>query len=829
MVRVFPVGGNFAQYVWRNFPGGEIGMMHKKFQVVGGVGGATAGGARAGAVVACRVSHPRTPGVFYGSNPLEDSFSALLLDIVFVILLIHLLHIFLRPLQQPKIVSQILGGFIIGPSVLGHNKNFKQYLFPEDVSFLLSNIGLIGFMYFLFISGVKTDLSLIKKAGKKEYAIASFSVVVPLILNITFALLIRKSMDKELAKFSSIGAVTSSLAITAFPVVHPILHELNLLSSEVGRMSMSISIISDAVGINALVAFEAALQGEVNSKNSIWYLISLFVLLGFIVFGVRRVMNWIVKKTPEGQAVEQGYVVAILLGVLVMGFLTDFFGIAILNGPLWLGMAIPDGPPLGSTLVERSETIISELLMPFSFAFVGLYTDVFEMVKAGWPTLAPLFFLALAGHFFKFGATLVPSLYCQMPLRDGLAVSFIMCLRGQVEIILLLHWIDKKIIKIPEFTMMVLMTAMITAMVSPLISLLYDPTKPYMVNKRRTIQHLPPGTKMRIVMCIEDQENVAALVNLLDMSNPTMASPFSIYALHLIELVGRAAPVFIDHKKCKAPSKYTASDSIHNALKLYEEARSELVKLHTYTAVAPKRSMNQDICELGLIKKANFIILPSSRGNGLAGESARGLQSVNINVLEHAPCSVGILVDKCNLHSPMVGQSFWNSAQHFAVLFLGGADAREALAYADRIVGNVDVCVSVVRFLSQNSRGDNEFEKKLDDGMVTWFWVKNETNERVIYREVVVRNGAETIAAIQSMNDDCYELVIVGRKQGINPVLLEGLSNWSNENELGIIGDFVASEDFTAAASVLVVQQQVLRDQGQFSSGLCGKIRFDIQ
>lgn len=128
-----------------------------------------------------------------------------------------------------------------------------------------------------------------------------------------------------------------------------------------------------------------------------------------------------------------------------MGFLTDMFGIAILNGPLWLGLAIPDGPPLGSTLVERSETVITELLMPFSFAFVGLYTDVFEMGKAGWGNLAPLFFMAMAGHIFKFGATFLASLYFQLPVRDGLAVSFIMSLRGQVEIILLLHWIDKKV------------------------------------------------------------------------------------------------------------------------------------------------------------------------------------------------------------------------------------------------------------------------------------------------------------------------------------------------------------------------------------------------
>ena len=72
-----------------------------------------------------------------------------------------------------------------------------------------------------------------------------------------------------------------------------------------------------------------------------------------------------------------------------------------------------------------------------------------------------------------------------------------------------------------------------------------------------------------------------------------------------------------------------------------------------------------------------------------------------------------------------------------AVLFLGGGDAREALVYADRMVANQDVSLTVIRFLSRNFKGYNEIEKKLDDGIVTWFWVKNEINQRVVYREVV--------------------------------------------------------------------------------------------
>lgn len=119
----------------------------------------------------------------------------------------------------------------------------------------------------------------------------------------------------------------------------------------------------------------------------------------------------------------------------------------------------------------------------------------------------------------------------------------------------------------------------------------------------------------------------------------------------------------------------------------------------------------------------------------------------------------------------------------------------------------------MIRFLAYENEGDILVEKKLDDQLVTWFWVKNEANNRVVYREAVVKNGEETIAIIQAMNKDCYDLWIVGRNQTINHVLLLGLTSWSEDNELGVIGEFISSDDFGSRGSVLVVQQQVLRGQ----------------
>jgi Kef-type K+ transport system membrane component KefB len=351
--------------------------------------------------------------------------------------------LFLDDLILCTLIIILKGGIFIGPSVLGSNKKFSSYMFPDNAEYVMKNIGIIGFMYFLFVTGVKMDLTLIRKSGKKHWYIALVGVALPLIIVTIVAFILRNSMDKDLAKISSIGIVALSFAITTFPVLYPILEELNLLSSEIGRMALSTAIISEVVGINALLVFEAAKQGEAHAIGALWYIISLAVLMAFMVTCVRRVMEWIIEKTPAGHPVDQGYVVAILLGVLVIGFTTDLFGIAVANGPLLLGLVVPDGPPLGTTLVEKCETIVMDILMPFSFAFVGLYTDVNTMSAAGWSSLWPMFAMAVVGYLSKLIGTLLPAVFFDLPLRDCLTLSLIMSVRGQVELILYIHWLDK--------------------------------------------------------------------------------------------------------------------------------------------------------------------------------------------------------------------------------------------------------------------------------------------------------------------------------------------------------------------------------------------------
>ncbi|XP_057789778.1 cation/H(+) antiporter 24-like [Salvia miltiorrhiza] len=762
-------------------------------------------------LVTCRVSHTDHPfGVFYGQNPLDFSFPLFLLQISTLILITRLLRFLLKPLRQPNVISEILGGIILGPSVLSRSNRFRAYIFPPEFKYVIKNVGLVGLIYFVFISAVKMDIMELKRAGKKHWFIAAFGTIMPIWCSVTVGLLQKKSMNVGLANFSAIWGISLNLSMAAFPVVYPIVRELNLLSSGIGRMALTTTMICDLIGVLALVVFEMLIQSQRRPIFSLFYLLSFIAVAATCVGGARHAMAWIVRSTPEEKPVGEAYITAVLVAVMVAGFVTDTFGLTVANGPMWLGLAVPTGkwgPPLGTALVEKMETIVRDILMPFSYMYIGLVFDI-ASVAGHWSHFRPLMLMVVSAYVVKMVSTFTASRLNHMSIRDSLTLSLLLGVKGQVDFLLFVHLNDLKILDTPHFTAMALSAATVTAVVTPLISILYDPTRPYLLDKRRNIQHSPPNAQLHILACIHSQENLSGLMSLLQVSNPTASTPLSVDALCLEELIG-SNPVLIDHQaedEDEAPEKST----VHNALKMFQEARGgDCLKIFYYTTITSRRTMYQDICELALANKACLVVLPLEEGG----------QPLNSEVLVHAPCSVAILVDRSPRQNLIHG-ALRSPMRHLALLFLGGADAREALAYADRMAGNPDVWLTVVRFLPENSEGDKSMEKKLDDGLVTQFWLKSEGKEQIIYREVVVKNGEETIAAIQGMDKQSYDLWIVGRKHGINPLLLGGLSNWSNENELGVIGEFIASADFNSRASVLAVQQQILRGQEKVSASL---------
>ena len=107
-----------------------------------------------------------------------------------------------------------------------------------------------------------------------------------------------------------------------------------------------------------------------------------------------------------------------------------------------------------------------------------------------------------------------------------------------------------------------------------------------------------------------------------------------------------------------------------------------------------------------------------------------------------------------------------------------------------------------------SSKTIEEREKRLDDDYTYEFMFKTLDNESITYTQKVVNNRDETLAEIRR-NDADFDLYIVGRGEKTRSVLTSGLSDWNSCQELGTMGDTLASSNFTSHASVLVVSDQV--------------------
>lgn len=90
--------------------------------------------------------------------------------------------------------------------------------------------------------------------------------------------------------------------------------------------------------------------------------------------------------------------------------------------------------------------------------------------------------------------------------------------------------------------------------------------------------------------------------------------------------------------------------------------------------------------------------------------------------------------------------------------------------------------------------------------MLTDFFNQYVTFGEVGYIEKYVESGAEPASALRDLTD-VYLLFMVGKGgQGLLP-LMTGMSDCEECPELGAVGDLLASSDFNACGSVLVIQQ----------------------
>ncbi|WZZ70827.1 hypothetical protein YC2023_082197 [Brassica napus] len=185
-----------------------------------------------------------TNGVWQGDNPLDFSLPLFVLQLTLVVVVTRFFVFVLKPFRQPRVISEILGGIVLGPSVLGRYDKFANTIFPRRSVMVLETMANVGLLYFLFLVGVEMDIMVVRKTGKRALTIALGGMVLPFVIGAAFSFSMQRSED-HLGQGTYILFLGVALSVTAFPVLARILAELKLINTEIGRISMSAALVND--------------------------------------------------------------------------------------------------------------------------------------------------------------------------------------------------------------------------------------------------------------------------------------------------------------------------------------------------------------------------------------------------------------------------------------------------------------------------------------------------------------------------------------------------------------------------------------------------------
>lgn len=416
-------------------------------------------------------------GLLTGSDPTEynthDPIRLFIIQLGVIMLMTQLLSLFLGRIRQPKVIAEVLGGIILGPTAMGRIPGFTQHIFPDPSRPFLALVANIGLVLFLFLVGLEIDVAVIKRNAKTSMTISAGGMILPFGLGAAVAIPVyHHFIDSEAASFGHfLLFVGVAYSITAFPVLCRILVALELLDTTVGIVVLSAGVGNDVVGWT-LLALTVALVNASSGLTALYVLLCAVGWTLFILYPVKRAMIWLARWTGS---VESGpsplFMTATILLVFGSAFFTDIIGVHAIFGGFLAGLAIPHEGGLAIALTEKLEDMVSIIFLPLYFTLSGLSTNL-GLLDNGitWGFTILICVTAYIGKFF--GGALAAKV-AGFSTRESATIGTLMSCKGLVELIVLNVGLSAGILSTRVFSMFVLEALVLTFATTPVTLWLY--------------------------------------------------------------------------------------------------------------------------------------------------------------------------------------------------------------------------------------------------------------------------------------------------------------------------------------------------------------------
>jgi Kef-type K+ transport system membrane component KefB/nucleotide-binding universal stress UspA family protein len=306
---------------------------------------------------------------------------ALVVQIAVLLTTARLLGEVAQRLKQPSVVGEILAGILLGPSVLSS-------LFPalgvwivpqtELQGYLLEVVSLVGVMLLLLITGLETDLQLIRHHARTALSVSWGGIGVTFGTGALLGFLLPDSLlvrpDQRLVFALFIG---TAMSISAIPVIAKVLMDLGLIRRDVGQTILAAGMSDDTIGWILLSTVAGIAAGETVSAFSVGKtVVSVLLFLGLSITAgrwlVARVLSWV---QDELISVER-LLTLVIVSAFAFGAVSQALHLEAILGAFVAGIVFGQMPRLPRDVDRKIESVTLGVFAPIFFAVAGLKVNV---------------------------------------------------------------------------------------------------------------------------------------------------------------------------------------------------------------------------------------------------------------------------------------------------------------------------------------------------------------------------------------------------------------------------------------------------------------------
>ena len=388
------------------------------------------------------------------------------LQLAFILAVCRVVGILFKQLGQSQVVSEMIAGVVMGPSLMGWLlPDFSAYLFPPASQPILFAVCQVGLVLYMFLIGVEFDIELIRSRLRSAASISLAGILAPFALGALLAFYLAPA-NADLPSFALF--MGAAMSITAFPMLARIIFEQGLSKTSLGTLALAAGSMDDAAAWCVLAVVLASFQNNIN--------IAIYAIGGGVLFAlvtllvIKPLLQPWGKKVAESGEMSVGILSSVLMLTMLGAWFTDFIQIYAVFGAFVMGIAMPRGK-FAQELHRIIYPLTTAFLLPVFFVYSGLNTKI-GLVNTPflWLIAALVLLAAIVG---KGVACYLAARWHGESHREAMAIGTLMNARGLMELIILNIGLQRGIIEPALFAILVLMAIVTTLMATPIFERVY--------------------------------------------------------------------------------------------------------------------------------------------------------------------------------------------------------------------------------------------------------------------------------------------------------------------------------------------------------------------